>query len=158
MVETSNPLVSIILPTYNRAGLIMETIESIYKQTYHNWELIIVDDGSTDNTEELVTSLNDPRIRFIKAGRIGIGGKIKNTGIRNANGDLLAFIDSDDLWAENKLEKQVQIMKQFPDAGFCLSGGYIFRNKNQPDCFFYKQKEGVRVDNLFEAIFKAEVT
>ena len=158
MTETLNPLVSIILPTYNRAGLIMETIESICRQTYSNWELVIVDDGSDDNTAELISDLNDDRIHFVKAGRIGIGGKIKNIGITKAKGDLIAFIDSDDLWAETKLEKQVLALQQHSEAGFCLTGGYIFTRKGVPDYFFYKVKEGRRVDHLFDAIFQAEVT
>ena len=79
--ENYMPKVSIILATYNRAGLIMQTIESILRQTFSNWELIIVDDGSDDNTEEIIMQLKDVRIQFHKAGRIGIVGKIKNIGI-----------------------------------------------------------------------------
>src|SRR5262245_21012221 len=109
------PKVSIILPTYNRAKLIMETIESVLNQTYSNLELIIIDDGSNDNTEELITQIQDERIKFHKAGRIGIVGKIKNIGIEKATGDLIAFIDSDDLWAKTKLEKQIAALQQYPD-------------------------------------------
>src|SRR4026209_101684 len=114
MPEKNNePKVSIILPTYNRAGLIMETIRSILEQTYANWELIIIDDGSDDDTEKLVTQIKDERIQFHKAGRIGIVGKIKNIGIEKSNGELIAFIDSDDLWAETKLEKQIAALQQY---------------------------------------------
>ena len=88
------------MPTYNRANYIVETIESVRNQTYNNWELIIVDDGSEDNTGETVSRIKDERIRFYKAGRIAINGKIKNIGIEQANGELISFIDSDDLWAE----------------------------------------------------------
>ena len=73
--------VSIIMPTYNRAEYIIETIESIRNQTYSNWELIIVDDGSDDNTEELISQIKDERIQFYKAGRIGVNGRIKNIGL-----------------------------------------------------------------------------
>jgi glycosyltransferase involved in cell wall biosynthesis len=152
------PNVSIILPTYNRAGLIMETIESILNQTYSNWELIIVDDGSDDNTEELINQTKDERIKLYKAGRIGLVGKIKNIGIEKANGELIAFIDSDDLWAETKLEKQINALQQYPDAGFSLTGGYNFKERNKPIEYFYKQKEGVRYDNTFIAFFKSEVS
>src|SRR6187549_1636408 len=124
--QNYTPKVSIILPTYNRAGLIMETIESIRTQTYSNWELIIVDDGSDDNTEEKISHLKDEKIQFIKAGRIGIGGKIKNIGLSNASGEFIAFNDSDDLWHKTKLEKQVAALQEHPEAGFCLTGGYNF--------------------------------
>ncbi len=84
--NTIDPKVSIIMPTFNRAGLIMESIESVRNQTFKNWELIIVDDGSTDDTEEHIQRLQDNRIQFIRAGRIGIGGKIKNIGIGQSTG------------------------------------------------------------------------
>jgi len=152
-----SPLISIILPTYNRADLIIETIESIQQQTYSNWELIIIDDGSDDNTEEVIAQIKDERIQFYKAGRIGIVGKIKNTGIAKANGELIAFIDSDDLWAETKLEKQMIALQQYPEAGFSLTGGYNFRKLNEPLEYFYQQREGIRYDNIFIPFFKSEV-
>ena len=107
------------MPTYNRANYIDKTIESVRNQTYNNWELIIVDDGSEDNTGETVSRIKDERIRFYKAGRIAINGKIKNIGIEKANGELIAFIDSDDLWAETKLEKQIAALQEYPEAAFC---------------------------------------
>jgi glycosyltransferase involved in cell wall biosynthesis len=151
------PLVSIIMPTYNRADLIIATIKSIKEQIYSNWELIIVDDGSDDNTEEVVTEIKDARIHFIKAGRIGIGGRIKNIGLGKANGEYIAFNDSDDLWDKTKLEKQVAALHDYREAGFCLTGGYNFKNVAEPIDHFYKQREGVRFDNVFTAIFKSEV-
>ena len=158
MSEKKNMLkVSIILPTYNRADLIMETVESILCQTYKNWELIIIDDGSDDNTEEVIAQITDERIQFHKAGRIGIVGKIKNIGIEKSSGELIAFIDSDDLWADTKLEKQIIALQQYPEAGFSLTGGYNFRKLNEPLGYFYQQKEGIRYDNIFIPFFKSEV-
>ena len=156
--QNDTPTVSIIIPTYNRAGLILQTIESIRNQTYSNWQLIIVDDGSKDNTEELVSRTKDDRIQFIKAGRIGIGGKIKNIGLANATGEFIAFNDSDDLWHKTKLEKQVAALQKHPEAGFCLTGGYNFRKNEEPIDYFYKIQDGTRFDNLFTAIFQSEVT
>jgi len=153
-----HPIVSIILPTYNRADLIVETIASILNQTYQRWELIIIDDGSEDNTEEIVTQIKDERIQFHKAGRIGIVGKIKNIGIEKATGELLAFIDSDDLWAETKLEKQIAALQLYPEAGFSLTGGYNFRNNLETVDYFYKKTDGFRYDNLFYNCFTSEVT
>ena len=120
------------MPAYNRANYISETIESVRNQTYKNWELIIVDDGSEDNTGEIISRVKDERKRFYKAGRIAINGKIKNIGIEKANGDLIAFIDSDDLWAETKLEKQVAVLQEYPEAAFSLTGGFNFLNVSQP--------------------------
>jgi len=155
--SVSHPKVSIIIPTYNRAGYIVETIQSVQNQTYKNWELIIVDDGSDDNTEELVSQLQDERIQFVKAGRIGIGGKIKNIGLARASGELIAFIDSDDLWAKDKIEKQAEALQEYPDAGFCLTNGYNFRKPNEPVDFFYRQREGKRYGDVFISYFKSEV-
>jgi len=155
--QNYTPKVSIILPTYNRAGFIMQTIESIRTQTYSNWELIIVDDGSNDNTEEKISHLKDEKIQFVKAGRIGIGGKIKNIGLANASGEFIAFNDSDDLWHKTKLEKQIAALQEHLEADFCLTGGYNFRTIDEPVDYFYKKKGGVRFDNLFTAIFKSEV-
>ena len=146
------------MPTYNRAAYIIETIESIRNQTYQNWELIIADDGSDDNTEELISNINDKRIQFYKAGRIGINGKIKNMGLEKACGNLIAFIDSDDLWAKTKLEKQVAALQQYPGAGFCLTGGYNFKEPGQPIDFFYKQKEGIKYGEVFISFFKSELS
>lgn len=152
------PKVSIIMPTYNRAAYIVETIGSIRKQTHKNWELIIIDDGSEDNTEGIVKKIGDERISFYRAGRIAINGRIKNIGIEKASGELIAFIDSDDLWSETKLEKQVAALKEYPEAGFSLTGGFNFRNIYQPIDFFYKQQEGLRYGDIFPSIFKSEIS
>jgi glycosyltransferase involved in cell wall biosynthesis len=151
------PKISIIMPTYNRAHLIGETIESIRNQTFTNWELLIMDDGSDDNTEEIVEQYNDDRIQFYKAGRTGAVSKLKNMAIKKARDELIAFIDSDDLWAATKLEKQLAAMEQYPEAGFCLTGGYNFTNKNEPVAYLYKQRDGLRVGNFLLPMFRSEV-
>jgi glycosyltransferase involved in cell wall biosynthesis len=156
-MDKKAPKVSIIMPTYNRAGYILETIESILRQTYSNWELIIIDDGSEDNTEVLVGQVKDERVRFYKAGRIGLNGKIKNMGLEKACGELIAFIDSDDFWSPVKIEKQVAALDQYPEAGFSLTGGYNFRNPDEPVEFFYKQSEGIKCENGFISFFRSEV-
>jgi glycosyltransferase involved in cell wall biosynthesis len=151
------PKVSIIIPTYNRAELIMETIESVRAQTYTNWELIIVDDGSDDDTEEIINKLKDGNIRYIKIARSGIGGRVKNKGIEKVTGGLIAFLDSDDMWDKMKLEKQIAALQEYPDAGFCLTNGYNFRIKGEPLEFFYKQRNGLRHDDVFTGFFRSEV-
>ena len=151
------PKVSIIITTYNGAKYISETIESVCNQTHRNWELIIVDDGSIDNTCEIITGIKDDRIHLYKAGRIGMNGRIKNLGLDKSTGELIAFIDHDDLWHPSKLEKQITALQQYPEAGFCLTGGYNFKTAGEPCEYFYKQKEGVRFDNVFLDIFRSEI-
>ncbi len=155
-METS-PKISIIMPTYNRAHLVGETIDSIRNQTFTNWELLIMDDGSADNTEEIIEQYNDERIQFYKAGRTGEVSKLKNIAIKNARGELIAFIDSDDLWGATKLEKQLAAMKQYPEAGFCLTGGYNFIKKNEPVAYLYKERDGSRVGHFLLPILRSEV-
>ena len=151
------PRISIIMPTHNRGHLIAETIESICRQTFADWELAIVDDGSDDDTEKIVHEIQDERIQFYKAGRTGIGGKIKNIGLQKTSGELIAFIDSDDLWADTKLEKQVAALEQYPAAGFCITGGYNFRESGVPEDYFYKQQEGEKLGSVFIPIFRSEI-
>jgi glycosyltransferase involved in cell wall biosynthesis len=147
------PKVSIIMPTYNRAPFLRETIESIRAQSYPNWELIILDDGSDDNTEEIIAGIKDERIRYFKSGKTGWVSKLRNEGIKRATGELIAFNDSDDLWHPAKLEKQVAALHQHPETGFSLTGGYNYRNKNEPIEYFYRQREGRSAGNLFVQIF-----
>ena len=165
--RNEHPKISIIMPTYNRAAYIVETIESVRNQTYQDWELIIIDDQSNDNTETLVAQIKDERVHFYKTtNRLGITGT-RNVGIEKADKELIAFIDSDDLWAITKLEKQVAAFQQYPEAGFSLTGGFNFRRADpvsgiqypgQPIDYFYKQNTGIRFDNLLIPYFKSEVS
>lgn len=156
MSEGNHPLVSIIMPTYNRADYIIESVRSVQGQTYKNWELIIVDDGSDDATEYLITELKDERVLFYKAGRIAVNGKIKNIGIDKAKGEFIAFIDSDDLWHPEKIEKQLMALEQYPEAAFSLTGGYNFKNPGQPFEFFYKQNNGFRYGDMLISFFESK--
>lgn len=149
--------VSVIMPTFNRAKYIIESIACIQNQTYPNWELLIIDDGSEDNTEELVNQLKDGRIQYYKEIKTGIGGCIKNSGLKKASGNFIAFIDSDDVWAPSKLEKQVNALLQYPETGFCLTGGYNFKIPFEPVEYFYPQREGIKVENVFQSYFKSEL-
>lgn len=107
-----NDLVSIIMPSYNTAEYICESIQSVQAQTYPNWELIIVDDCSTDETDEVVRSfLADARIRYLKNEKNSGAAISRNYALREAKGRWIAFLDSDDLWSPEKLEKQIQFME-----------------------------------------------
>ena len=108
-----NDLVSIITPSYQTASFIAETIESVLAQTYTNWEMIIVDDCSTDATDEVVAPyLGDSRIRYLKNEKNSGAAVSRNRALREAKGRWIAFLDSDDLWSPKKLEKQIAFMEE----------------------------------------------
>lgn len=106
-------LVSIIMPSYNTANYIGESINCVINQTYKNWELIIIDDCSTDNTDKIVAEfLNNKRIKYLK-NKKNFGAAIsRNRALKEAKGKWIAFLDSDDLWKEEKLEKQIGFMEE----------------------------------------------
>jgi glycosyltransferase involved in cell wall biosynthesis len=112
------------MPTYNAAQYIDKAIQSVIDQTFTDWELLIFDDGSTDNTEDIVAPfLNDLRIQYIKQENLG-QPKTRNKGVRMSRGNLIALLDSDDIWLKNKLEKQVEIFEKYPDVGVCGTSTY----------------------------------
>ena len=110
-------LVSIIMPSYNTAPYIRNTIQSVLEQTYQNWELIIVDDCSEDNTDDVVAAIKDDRIKYFHTDRHSGAAVSRNRALREAKGRWMAFLDSDDLWMPEKLEKQISFME---------SNGYSF--------------------------------
>ena len=107
----NDDLVSIIMPSYNTANFIDKTIKSVIDQTYTKWELIIVDDCSTDNTQKIVESVNDSRIIYIENERNSGAAISRNIALSKASGKWIAFLDSDDLWEKTKLEHQISFMK-----------------------------------------------
>lgn len=125
-MNTSTPVVSIILPTFNRAHFIGETIQSVIDQTFTEWELLVLDDGSDDNTKALVQQFSDERIHYISLPHTGYIGKTRNIGIQKSTGTHIAFLDSDDLWGKNKLEIQLSLLQKFPQAYFVFSNGEQF--------------------------------
>lgn len=103
-------LVSIIMPSWNTGRFIAESIQSVLNQSYTNWELLLVDDCSTDNTDEIVATFKDPRIRYFKNENNRGAALTRNRAMREAQGEWIAFLDSDDLWMPQKLEKQINFM------------------------------------------------
>ena len=118
----SEPKVSIIIPTYNQSQYLEEAMESVLNQTYQNIEIIIVDDGSTDNTSEVVKSF-DNKIIYIPQKNKG-ASSARNAGIKKAQGQYVAFLDSDDMWIKNKLEKQIKFIQNNPEIGLLGTGCY----------------------------------
>ncbi|QTE74988.1 glycosyltransferase family 2 protein [Clostridiales bacterium FE2010] len=111
-------LVSVIMPSWNTERFIANSIQSVINQTYQNWELIIVDDCSTDDTDNVVAGFSDERIRYLKNEKNCGAALTRNRALREAKGEWIAFLDSDDLWMPEKLEKQIDFMRE---NNCCLS-------------------------------------
>ena len=123
------PLVSIIMPAYNAEKYIAESIRSVIKQTYQNWELIVADDCSTDDTAEIVNSFSDARIHYYKCVKNSGVAQTRNFGISKADGEWIAFLDSDDLWEPTKLEKQIGFIENSRTAKLVFTAS-AFVNEN----------------------------
>ena len=115
MRDSISPLISIVIPTFNRAGLIGKAIQSILDQSYENWELIVVDNYSDDNTKAVIESFNDDRILMLFTPRTGSVAASRNLGVAHSNGEWIAFLDSDDWWFPRKLEFVSKVIQHEPD-------------------------------------------
>lgn len=132
-------LVSVIMPTYNRMDVIRTAIDSVVAQTYKNWELIIIDDGSTDDTQSVVAKYDDPRIRYIRNHRAkGVSGA-RNSGLEAAKGEIAAYLDTDNTWNENYLLLMVNSMVSRPEvpAAYCAQDIYVYNPETKEDEFQY---------------------
>ncbi len=109
-------LISVVIPVYHSEKWILDTIDSVLKQSYQNFEIVIVDDGSSDNTKNVIESIDDSRIKYIYQNNAG-PSSARNNGIRHSQGEYIAFLDSDDLWKPDKLLKQLECFDSNPDLG-----------------------------------------
>jgi glycosyltransferase involved in cell wall biosynthesis len=122
----SAPLVSVIIPTFNRAGVLYYALHSILNQTLQDFEVFVVDDASTDATPELIEYFNDPRIHYIRFSTNKKAAAARNAGMQRARGKYIAFLDSDDEWLPSKLEKQVACLEALSDEwGCCYTGAFV---------------------------------
>jgi glycosyltransferase involved in cell wall biosynthesis len=146
----TQPLVSVIIPTYNRAHLLARCIQSVLHQSYNNIEIIVVDDGSIDATEFVVSSFSQKNLRYIKKTDNQGPAAARNIGIMNAKGDFIAFNDSDDIWLPDKLEKEMNMFRKGIGVVYCR----LQRNINQTKLLFpnphIKHLEG----NIFHDLAK----
>ncbi len=147
----NKPTVSVVIPTFNRANLLPRAISSVLAQTFSNFELIIVDDGSTDNTAEVVKEFADLRIRYIALGKNCGGSHARNQGIQSAQAEFVAFLDSDDEWLPKKLELQLARLQSsdnpYATVIYCLGYEYYesAQRKKLPNLIAH---EGDVFDNL----------
>ena len=131
--------VSVIIPAYNRGNLIIKSIKSVLNQTFKNLEVIVIDDGSSDNTEHLVNKITDKRLKYVKLSSNKGSSNARNIGIKNANGQFISFQDSDDIFYPNKIEKQLKnIINRNSILDFCKINviynstyNYLIPNKRQ---------------------------
>src|ERR1051325_7035528 len=128
-----NPLVSVIIPFLNGGKFIREAIESVFSQTYRNWELILVDDGSTDSSTDIAreyAQLHPGRVRYLEhEGHQNRGqSATRNLGMRSAAGELFAFLDCDDVWLPHKLEQQAAILKLHPEAAMVFGASQYWQS------------------------------
>lgn len=146
--------VSIIIPTYNRAMSIGRTIQSALNQTYKDFELIIVDDNSSDNIHEILSTYDDSRIKYIKHHTNRGAPAARNTGIKNSNGEFIALLDDDDEWLPQKLEKQIKLFDSTKKTVGMVYGGYeIVNNTGKVVKTLLPSKKG----DLFHVLLKSNV-
>lgn len=148
----SNAKVSVIIPTYNCAQYVIEAIESVLNQTYQNYEIIVFDDGSTDDTKSVIQPyIESGKIKYIYQENMGPGAA-RNRGIEIAEGDYVAFLDADDVWLPNFLEQSVNTLSQNIHAGFVYSGNY-FVDENRKEIPNYIRKNVFKRGNVCLDLF-----
>jgi len=135
-MRSKNPVVSVIIPTYNQAELLQKALDSVINQTFQDWEVVVIDNHSQDNTKEIVELMNDSRIKYVVFSNNGIIAASRNLGISLSNGDFIAFLDSDDLWYPSKLSTCLAYLKKGADAvchGMWIRKDGILERKYIPD-------------------------
>ncbi|WP_444550002.1 glycosyltransferase family 2 protein [Candidatus Magnetomonas plexicatena] len=147
-----NPLVSIIIPTYNRGELLRETLESVLAQTYQNFEVIIVDDYSEDATEAIVKRFKDSRIKFLQSRIRHIIAASRNQGIKEASGEFIAFVDSDDLWLPEKLQKQLDTFAAHKDILAVSTNAMFFPGFKKPALDYTEHRIVLFKDMLYDCV------
>lgn len=145
MTDNPTPKVSVIMPTYNRVDMLEKSIESVFAQSFQNWELIIIDDASTDETESRMNKLaeREDRVNYMRIPKIEGKGisEYLNIGLRNSRGEYIARIDDDDYWChKDKLKLQVEFLDSHPDY-VVVGGGVILVDENGGELFRYLKKE-----------------
>ena len=145
-----NPRFSVIIPTYNQAQFLQKAIQSVIDQTYKDWEMIIVDNYSTDNTHEIVSSFNNSNIQYLKINNMGIIAKSRTRGIVESKGRYIAFLDSDDYWYPNKLEV-INNYLNTENSFICHSEKWIYLNDDSKSKIVHYGPK--RMANYFSLLF-----
>jgi len=146
----NSPLVSVIIPAYNSADYIEEALESVFKQTFQDFEILVIDDGSTDDTGAILEKYKD-RIEYCFQENGG-PASARNQGIRMARGEYIAFLDADDIWLATKLEKQIALFRQRQNLGMVITGSCSFDKKGIYG-FSTKKREYLMIGDIARNIF-----
>ena len=144
------PTISIIILTYNREALLMEALNSIFEQGFTDYEIIIIDDGSTDNTQQQLLKLKDNPIRYYYTEHLGNLSQLRNLGWEHAKGEFIAFLDADDIWLPGKLEAQWQIMKTNPGLALVFTDVAEFNQEGNIRSSIYQQLADRKTIDQFE--------
>jgi glycosyltransferase involved in cell wall biosynthesis len=140
--------ISVVIPLYNKVNYIAQTISLIMNQTVQDFEIVVVNDGSTDGSEHVVAAMTDPRIKLIHQKNAGAGAA-RNTGIREASSDFIAFLDADDEWEPDHLAELLSLKEEYPEAGLYLTGLKVFHYNRIENAVFQNYKGQI---DLFEPI------
>lgn len=135
MFKEFEVILTVIIPTYNRADLLIEAIKSVLHQSFTQYEIIVVDDGSVDSTKDLIKNYSN-HVIYIPIPHSGLPAKARNVGVENAKGKYIAFLDSDDQWCEDKLEKQIKMLQEHANIGLICSNAFIIDNSSKSRLFF----------------------
>lgn len=133
--------VSVIMPTYNRENTLLRAVNSVLQQTFPVHEILICDDGSTDNSRNIISSINDPKIKWIDCGRNGMPSIPRNKGIQAAGGEWIAFLDSDDEWLPKKIETQIKTLKAAAGLASSTEAYRIVNNANKGPIMTWKKNK-----------------
>ncbi len=157
-------LVSIVIPTYNRCDLIIDTIHSVLAQTYENIEVLVVDDGSTDDTEKCINAIKDNRVHYFRLHHFGYPAPARNYGIKMARGRYIAFLDSDDMWFPRKIETQIRCIERTTNL-LAIASNFIYYQGDHKPVLKLKDDRIVSFDDIIShniivnssVVFKKEV-
>ena len=144
------PKVSVIIPTKNRAHYVSSAIQSVLDQTFRDFEIILVDGASIDNTREVIGKFDDERISYIREEKDRGASASRNTGIKRSRGRFIAFLDDDDLWMPSKLEKQLNLINKNPNIGVVYTGSWRINNSGKVIGYNFPSLRG----NIFPKILK----
>lgn len=131
--------VSVVMPVHNGGSYLAEAMHSVCKQTFENWELLIVDDGSTDNTAAIAQDFErtETRCKYMRIPHVGLPAHVRNAGIREAQGEFVAFLDADDAWAPEKLARQLEVFATAPGIALVYTNGFVVEGGRRTEHALY---------------------
>jgi glycosyltransferase involved in cell wall biosynthesis len=142
------PRVSVVIPTYNRSEFLLEAVRSVLAQTFSDLEVIVADDGSSDSSARLVEELADDRVKVVRLAHTGLPAAVRNAGLQCARGEFLAFLDSDDVWDREKLERQLVVFDRDLEVGLVCSNARVVDESGRETRALYLTKEAVTSNSL----------